>query len=107
MSSDLAKNTSSITIPSLSQMDIPIRVSRVQGKVVILKPLSSLPQQSLDGAKCCDKNTDKYTLNFHLDNSDLTDQQKAHEVCSILLVPFPSVCLKRLQSKMSTALHVT
>lgn len=77
MSSDLAKNTSSITIPSLSQMDIPIRVSRVQGKVVILKPLSSLPQQSLDGAKCCDKNTDKYTLNFHLDNSDLTDQQKS------------------------------
>ncbi|CAC5409027.1 unnamed protein product [Mytilus coruscus] len=53
MNSGLARTICSITIPPLSQVDIPIRASRVQSKVAILEPLSSLPQQSLAGAKFC------------------------------------------------------
>jgi len=53
MNSGLARTIHSVTIPPLSQGDIPVKVSRVQGEVAIMEPLSTLPEQSLAGAKCC------------------------------------------------------
>ena len=53
MNSGLARTVQSLTIPPFSQVDVPIQVSNLTCEVAILEPLSSLPQQSLAGAKCC------------------------------------------------------
>ncbi|CAC5402691.1 unnamed protein product [Mytilus coruscus] len=93
MNSGLARTISPVTIPPLSQVDIPIRASRVQGVflpansvVASVSPVNSdyvtSLSQKVDNSKhsqatsLVDKKINKDTLNFNLDNSDLTDQQK-------------------------------
>ncbi|CAC5370073.1 unnamed protein product [Mytilus coruscus] len=75
MNSGLARTISPVTIPPLSQVDIPIRASRVQDYVTSLSQKVDNSKHS-QATSLVDKKINKDTLNFNLDNSDLTDQQK-------------------------------